>query len=353
MKTIRKTAALALCAILVFAFGALAFSADKVTLLLRVEGIDGCMYCEHFTAGSGTVAKALAELDAADDTISFVGLDVGYVSQINDVAAPVYGGWDGWMYLVNGEEVMTGVTDTPVADGDEIIFYYADPFGAGFQKPEVRQDGEELIFTSADTIWNDDGTTTVVENPVAGMTVYLGDYTLTTDENGAAELPDDIAFAQYPIQVERKAENGCPTVLRFAPDTMILIDVAEPVTDAEEPSEEPSEEESAEPAGTEPAVTTAAPAATAAPETTASPETTAASDKDSETVPTAAESTTRVRPTSAVTTTGVRSTARTSTPTVPKTGEKMTLIIALAVLVIGIGAFAVSYVLSKNKKGKK
>ncbi len=215
--------ALSCMSVVAFAEGA------SIAVTLRVEGIDGCLYTGSYTYENAPKSihldKLLLAYDAADDGISFVGIEDNYITEINGLKAGKYGGWDGWMFQINGVDSAVGVKDALVRNGDAIVYYYGDPFGVGMQFPKLddsqKADGK-LVFYSEDSVY--DPVTwepTLVKNAVKDMDVTLkgANFTLTakTDADGVASFdPADIVSGEYTVSVSRYAENGCPTVLRFA-----------------------------------------------------------------------------------------------------------------------------------------
>ena len=67
MKTFKKTTSVILCAVMLLCcFVPVAFAAGNVTVKLRVEGIDSCIYYEDVTVSNGSTAYDV--LKTADDT---------------------------------------------------------------------------------------------------------------------------------------------------------------------------------------------------------------------------------------------------------------------------------------------
>ncbi len=325
MKKIVRIALSALTVLLlIISLTSLAFAADGLTISLRVEGIDKCLYNDVYTydtdGSSAKLADVLLALDAADDDITMVGVSDNFVSSINGLASPYYGGWDGWMYRVNGVEAPVGVKDMDVKNGDSVVFYYADVFGVGFQVPEIAEnEGGVIKFTSSDVTYDANGVPSTSVNPVAGMKVTLSgagvERDFVTDENGvvdASSLPD----GRYAVTVSRYADNGCPTVLRFETGAVII-----PIF------RETDEKTDAAPEQTQPAVSD-------------EPTDAVATQPDSDRSPVDDAATDAVVPADGA----VKN---------PATGERMTLVIALLVIVIAVVAIVLSTVLKKKSPASR
>ena len=73
------------------------------------------------TDADGQVASYTVETAAEGDVTVEDGQYGTYISAINGLAAE---GSSGWVYTVNGEQVMESVDACPVADGDTVEFSY-------------------------------------------------------------------------------------------------------------------------------------------------------------------------------------------------------------------------------------
>ncbi len=193
---------------------------------VRIEGISECLYCESvsiFGAEYFTAADVLNYVDLQDDSITITGIEDSYITDVNGDSAGAFGGWDGWLYTVNGEEAAVGIGDYQISDGDSILLYFGDPYGAVMQFPIMNYDETSgmLTFTSLDTAYDENWNPVVSENPVSGMDVVIDDGTsFVTDENGQVDI-SALASGSYSISWSRYDENGLPTVLRSAPDVYL------------------------------------------------------------------------------------------------------------------------------------
>ncbi len=217
----KKTLSIIMAALMLFAMASFAFAEDAQTdLKVEIEGIKKTLF-----NGTVTVSKSASVLDVVYET----GLDVvaedssyggKYISSIGGDAAGTFGGWDGWLFELDGVESYLSVDQATVGDSSFLLFYYGDPYGeAGMQRPQADEhisDGY-ITFTSADTVtdWTTGESTTTV-NPVADATVTFSDGTvLKTDETGKVNLKYKLQKAgNYTYTVEKYAESGLPLVLR-------------------------------------------------------------------------------------------------------------------------------------------
>ncbi len=147
--------------------------------------------------GKWTVSGVLAALDEQEEslTITFTESDYGaYVSDVNGDTENTFGKYDGWMYLVDGEMPVVGISACELEGGETITLYYGN---ASMQFPQVDDSKLEsdgiLSFFSMDTTYDDEGNAVVTKNPVVGATVFWSyddetDEEYITDENGAIQL---------------------------------------------------------------------------------------------------------------------------------------------------------------------
>ncbi len=222
-------------------------SNDTVTFSLRIEGINETIFCDNVTLptedGTLTLQEAIVAFDEANDDVTVTGATDDYITDINGDAAGCFGGWDGWLFMINETSPVAGMSGCTLNNGDEVLFYYGDPFGIGMQFPVINTDNikEGIIsFISSDTTYAEDFTPIVKENPVIGMTVILSDGNsekeFTTDSEGKIDISASGYSGATSISIKKVAENGCPLVLRLAPGTSVEL----PTNTTEAPTEDAS-----------------------------------------------------------------------------------------------------------------
>ncbi|WP_110930792.1 DUF4430 domain-containing protein [Paenibacillus bouchesdurhonensis] len=105
-----------------------------VAAQLQVTGMDGEIYTPQTVtvATNGEEVTALdvmkQGLDTAVPSIDYTITGSGsfaYVTSIAGQAAGTFGGWDGWMYTVNGTMPDVGAGDYVIRSGDQVHFYYS------------------------------------------------------------------------------------------------------------------------------------------------------------------------------------------------------------------------------------
>ncbi|MBO4453160.1 MAG: DUF4430 domain-containing protein [Clostridia bacterium] len=208
----------------------LASAATKSEVTLRIEGVTKNLFYGKVALSESvvTVADVIVKADEDNESLTVVGADTGYISAVNGEAGGQFGGWDGWMYRVNGVEAAVGISEYTLKAGDEIVLFYGDPFGVGMQYPEIDlSDVEDGIirFTSVDTTYDIQWNPVETVNPVAGATVTFDGKTFTTDEKGEITVDEALlAEGEHKVAIEKYSENGIPLVLRFAPDFTVVIE---------------------------------------------------------------------------------------------------------------------------------
>lgn len=250
----------------VFSISAFADNEKQMSVTVRIEGISKNLYYNTvdipYTGENLTVQNALMYVDQQSDDITITGLENGWITAVNDEKQASFGGWDGWLYTVNGVSPTDTVNDHMLSDGDSIVLYYGDPYGIGMQYPEIDTskitDGI-LTFTSKDTSYDTDYNPTVVTNPVKDAKVELGtedgSISYTTDENGSINIDDKyLTEGNHSISISKVSENGLPLVLRFAPDRTVAFPSKpqKPSNESSESSNESSKPESISQESTKP-----------------------------------------------------------------------------------------------------
>ena len=201
---------------------------NTMTVRLRVEGINANLFYDDVTVvcpeESISVQSFIIAADESRDDLTVIGATGSspYITTINGDVAGSFGGWDGWLFTINGVESPVGIDGAFLYDGDELLFYYGDPYGVGMQYPAV--DLSDIIkhvvrFTSTDTTYDTEWNPVVTVNPVIGMTVLFDGREFVTNDKGEIKLDSDLLTAgRHSVAIDKKAENGLPLVLRFAPD---------------------------------------------------------------------------------------------------------------------------------------
>lgn len=242
MKHLRKPLSILLTALLLLScIPVFAFASDDITVKLRIEGLDACLFYDDVSVDAGATAyDVLAAADSASDdlTVDASVSDYGsiYVSSINGIKAGTYTekGWDGWQYHVNGADPYVAMDQCIVADGDDVVIFYSDEWGAtGFVYPTVSVKEGKVSFSCIVTTYDENWNPVSSEQAITGYTLTWGygkgkTREFQPDENGVCAIP---AFyytnGEHSLQISKNAENGLPTVLRYAPDFTITVEDAD------------------------------------------------------------------------------------------------------------------------------
>lgn len=216
-----------------------AFAAEKtMSITIRIEGIEKNLFYATEQVpytDSLTLAQALTYIDTKEDSISITGVDTGYLTDINGDTAGKFGGWDGWLYKVNGKDPVVSIGSQELSEGDNVVLYYGDPFGVGMQFPVADtsklKDGV-ITFTSSDTTYDANYNPIVKVNPVVGATVTWSNGNTTkefiTDKNGSVKIDTDLlADGAHAVQISKTGDTKLPLALRFAPDYVVSVNAAD------------------------------------------------------------------------------------------------------------------------------
>ena len=213
-QTIKRAVALGACVLmlaLLLVSVLPARAAEGLHVSVRIEGAVKTYYSGDvlLAAGDSAMQAVVAAANAA--SISLTGADSGYISAVADEAAGAFGGWDGWMYRVNGKDQPVGLGDYTLADGDAVVLFYG---GYPTQFPQMTAEGSVLTFVSEDLTYDENFNATPVIAPIVGATVTVGERTFVTDEKGQVDIAE-LADATYPVQIEKKDASGAPVVVRM------------------------------------------------------------------------------------------------------------------------------------------
>lgn len=235
---LKRTLSIVLC--LVFALCTLSisvFASDELTVFLRIEGIDSCLYYSDVVISEGdTVFDVIMTADAEDDAITVTATNSqygSYITAINGITAGSYTTlkWDGWLFMVDGKSPSVGADAFELKGGETVVVYYGDPYNTGMQYPIVSFDAENGTFTltSLDTVYDENWNAVTKECPVSGYTLMwrFSEYevlSVTADENGVAVIPKEyLTYGSHNVQYSKTAANGLPLILRAAPDFSVEI----------------------------------------------------------------------------------------------------------------------------------
>lgn len=237
MKIFKKSLSVILAVLMaLFCFGAVAFAADdEISVSLRIEGIKNCLYYGDVQVkANASVLDVVKKADSLDDTLTVTVIESqygAYISAVNGDKEAAFKGWDGWLFRVNDVEPETGVSFVTVADGDSVVLYYGDPYGIGMQYPTIdtsKLNEGKISFTSLDTVYDANWNPTTAEVPVTGYTLVWDDVKIMADENGVCTIPEkNLTNGNHSVQIEKAAQNGCPLVLRLAPDFTVTVEKEE------------------------------------------------------------------------------------------------------------------------------
>ena len=235
MKTFKKSLSVVLAALMLICAAIPAFAAEEITVSLRVEGIEKCLfYGDVSVAKDATAFDALKAAADKDESLTLTTTESQYgiyLAAINDLYAgsQTEKGWDGWMFRVNDEAISVSMDQYTVKADDRVVVYYSDEYGeTGMLYPVADTsklaDGK-LSFTSTVTEYDANWNMTEKEVVITGATLIWDGEKLTADENGVYTIPFmKLLGSEHNVQLERYAENKLPNVLRFAPDYTLKVE---------------------------------------------------------------------------------------------------------------------------------
>ncbi|NGM84916.1 DUF4430 domain-containing protein [Paenibacillus sp. 7124] len=186
--------------------------------------------------GEGSVYGSSA-LDALNKLAEAKGIAVvstssqygTYISEIAGIQQKKYGGYDGWMYIVQrGGQWVSGysaIDQFALQDGDRLYVYYGD-FGVTqlvdsvSLSPVTPKEGKALEVTVHKKTWDFNGNPIVAA--AAGVTVSIGGKTAATNDQGVASFGTDLTPGTQALQITGYQDNAAPTVVRYTGTVTVL-----------------------------------------------------------------------------------------------------------------------------------
>ncbi len=198
------------------------FECEKATVKVRIEGIEDNILNEEVTVkGSLNVLNAIKKaLDRENISYNIEKSQYGaYIKGINGEVAGKFGGWDGWLFLVNGISASESADSIKVNDGDYILLYYGmfepDTLIPKISAPNTVKAGKRFTVKVSSSYydWNDNAEKEVfIEN----ATVEINGEKYSTDKNGEAEI-SVLTPGDYEIKVYKNNISSYPSIVRSEP----------------------------------------------------------------------------------------------------------------------------------------
>ncbi len=231
----KKLISISLAIVLIASCFVFAAHASTLKYSVRIEGSEKNLYWSNWELsdeGSDPINLTVADVleSVSNDTsnnVTIKGAKDGYITEVNGEKNGAFGGYDGWMYSVNGKVPEVGVNDYKVENGDEIVLYYGDfPCQIPVLDTSMLNEGK-IKVQSWDGVYSQDKDGNWVSTydwaPVAGATLKINNESFKTDENGIANLKGYSFSGKYYIQIEKKSDKGAPQVCRFKSDYQLEI----------------------------------------------------------------------------------------------------------------------------------
>ncbi len=194
------------------------------SVMLHIVGIDDTVFSQTLPLRADETVWTLLLFVLQAEGIDYVAED-GYVSAIAGEAAGTFGGYDGWVYYINGVEASVGMGDAVLQAGDLITVCYADPFGAPpTLYPTVTatrmDDGLISLHVGAtQTSYLADGTMEQTQVDIVDATVTVEGTAYQTGADGTVQLSAaHSAMARVSVQVDKRGADNKPLLVAMPPD---------------------------------------------------------------------------------------------------------------------------------------
>ena len=211
-------------------------NAAPKTVSLQVESVAGSIYAGEVVWSEGATALSVLESALTEAGVEYVIKDSQYggkyISSIGADAEAQYGGYDGWMYFIDGQSPMFSIDACVLQGGEQVQVAYGD---MNLMLPIVTatRDYKGLVSISVqadvtyyDEFWN----MSIVREPMAEVKLTVDGVEYVTDAQGKALLSaGDSAKETVSVQLEKLADTGAPLLVRLAPDYQLDLTAAEEV----------------------------------------------------------------------------------------------------------------------------
>ena len=211
-------------------------NAAPKTVSLQVEGIEGNVYYGEVAWTEGATALSVLETALKDAKVEYVVKDSQYggkfVDSIGQDTSAKYGGYDGWMYYVDGQSPMFSIDAYALQGGEQVLVAYGDMnLVLPIITAQKNYKGQVTVQVEADVTYYDESwNASIVREPMIGTKVTVDGVDYTADDKGQVVLSAESAAKEtVSVQVEKIAEGGAPLLARLAPDYTLDLTAAETV----------------------------------------------------------------------------------------------------------------------------
>ena len=219
-------------------------NAAPASVTLQVEGAAGNVYYGEVALTEGDTVLSVLEAALAEAGVALEVKDSQYGGKYIDVigedTSARFGGYDGWMYYVDGQNPMYSIDGYVLQGGEHVLVAYAD-MSALLPVLSAEKDykGVVTLTVTADVTYYDESwNASVVREPVAGVKLTVEGVEYITDDQGKAILSAGTSAKEtVTVQAEKYTEAGAPVLVRLAPDATLDLTGAQtvlPFSDVEE-----------------------------------------------------------------------------------------------------------------------
>ena len=190
---------------------------------VQVEGVDGTLGTVSVNLGEDNSAlwviqQALEELNI-DYTVAESPYGGSYISQAAGLKEGAFGGYEGWLYYIDGFSPAVSIDAATLKGGENVVFIYTD-FDVLVPIVEAQRDRKGIVtlsLTADVSTYDENWNVTVTRQPVADAAFTVEGETYMTDAQGKAVLSAELsAKAEVSIKLSKKNASGLPALLPLA-----------------------------------------------------------------------------------------------------------------------------------------
>ena len=230
-----KKNAVIICSVMMLAcFSTLTVLAtDSVAVKIRVEGISNTIVAtgEGYTTQATTVLDALIELLENENILNTItnGQYGKEIVTIDGQTKAHFGGYDGWMYLVNETMPINSIENCPINNNDEIVVFYGE-YPPGTLIPQITVSDKiyaggqftvDLQSTYCEYLppdWNP----VIKTVKISGAKVTFNGVDYVTGEDGKATVTAPGVVGDYVLSISKQVEGSLPAIVRNTVKVKVL-----------------------------------------------------------------------------------------------------------------------------------
>ncbi len=197
---------------------------NNININLCVEGSEASLINKNTEVVYSD--EALTAMDALKQALTKENIEYNitssawgeYINSIGGDTAGKFGGWDGWLFAINGEMASVGADSYLIQENDQITFYYG-MYPPDTYFPEITIDSQEITLgqnnkLTVATSYFDWNTNSQVEKKLQGIKIEFNNKEYITDIKGEVILESPFLAGEYICNISKENAGSYPGIVR-------------------------------------------------------------------------------------------------------------------------------------------